>query len=39
MWNPYVVIDNNEPSFSELVKDSFELYSDLNSLGDIEFIC
>lgn len=30
---PYVVIDNNEPSFSELVKDSFELYSDLDSLG------
>ena len=29
----YVVIDNNEPSFSELVKDSFELYSDLDSLG------
>lgn len=30
---PYVVIDNNEPSFSELVKDSFELYSDLDFLG------
>ena len=30
---PYVVIDNNEPSFSELVKDSFELYSDLDSRG------
>ena len=30
---PYVVIDNNEPSFSELVKDSFELYSDLDSFG------
>ena len=30
---PYVVIDNNEPSFSELVKNSFELYSDLDSLG------
>ena len=30
---PYVVIDNNEPSFSELVSNSFELYSDLDSFG------
>ena len=32
---PYVVIDNNEPSFSELISNSFELYSDLDSLGRV----